>query len=254
MEIEMEKVLAFMTEVAASLMSYGSPTTRTEIWVTRIGQKLGFEVDIAIIYTVIYITIRDKDGNFKSITKRLFNLPSNFEKFMRVDALVKKFVDGNIELSEAHLELKKIINDQSTHSIFLRLIAAAFTCGGFEYILVGGTMSAIASMILGAAVYAATNYVRLLNNRFFQQFTSGIMISIGAWLLIHFFKGSTLSGVVSGSIMLFVPGLLITNGFSEISQASVISGTIKESEAIALLIALVFGIFAGTVFVGGMHF
>lgn len=253
MNTGMDKALDFMVDVAVSLMSYGSPTTRTEIWVTRIGQKLGFDVEIAIIYTVIYITIRDETG-FQSVTKRISNLPSDFDKFIKVDALVKKFVDGKIQLSEAHVKLKEIVNEKKTYPIFLRLLAAALTCGGFEYILVGGPMSAVASMALGALVYAATNYIKLLNNRFFQQFTSGIMITVGAWFLVHIFKGSTLNGIISGAIMLFVPGLLITNGFSEISQASVISGTIKESEAMALLIALVFGISAGTVFVGGIRF
>ncbi len=251
---EMVKALDFMVDTAAALMRSGSPTTRTEIWISRIGQKLGFEVDIAIIYTVIYITIKDRDGNIMTITKRTGNLSSDFDKFIKIDALVKRFVDGKINLSDAHSELKSILNADFSYPIFIRLIAAALACGGFEYILVGGLMSAIASMVLGAIVYAATNYIRLLDNRFFQQFSSGIMIAIGSWILMPIFKGSTFSGIISGAIMLFVPGLLITNGFSEISQGSVISGTIKESEALALLVALVFGISAGTVFVGGIKF
>lgn len=250
----MGKTLDFMIDVAAELMKDGSPTTRTEIWVSKIGQKLGFEVDIAIIYTVIYITIRDTEGNFLTTTKRTGKLSSDFEKFIKTDALVKKFLDGKIELSDAYDELKKIHYADFSYPIFVRLIAAALACGGFEYILVGGVMSAIASMVLGAIVYMATNYISVLDNRFFQQFASGIMIAIGAWVLLPLFKGSTLSGIISGAIMLFVPGLLITNGFSEISQSSVISGTVKESEALALLVALVFGISAGSIFVGGMKF
>lgn len=251
---DMGKTLDFMIDVAAALMRVGSPTTRTEIWVSRIGHKLGFEVNVAIIYTVIYITIRDSNGNFMTMTKRTGNLSSDFDKFIKIDALVKRFVDGKINLSDAHSQLKLIVNADFSYPILVQLIAAALACGGFEYILVGGLTSAIASMALGAIVYAATNYIRLLDNRFFQQFSSGVIIAIGAWLLAPIFKGSTLNGIISGAIMLFVPGLLITNGFSEISQGSVISGTVKESEALALLVALVFGISAGSVFVGGMKF
>ncbi|GEM_PF-1753665 len=254
MSEDIGKALDFMINTAAALMRTGSPTTRTEIWVSKIGQKLGFEVDAAIIYTVIYITIKDSNGNVMTMTKRTGNLSSDFDKFIKIDALVKKFVDGKINLSDAHSELKSIVNSDFSYPIFIRLIAAALACGGFEYILVGGLMSAIASMILGAIVYSATNYISLLDNRFFQQFSSGVIIAIGAWILSPIFKGSTLNGIISGAIMLFVPGLLITNGFSEISQGSVISGTIKESEALALLVALVFGISAGSVFVRGMKF
>ncbi|MCL4408061.1 MAG: threonine/serine exporter family protein [Thermotogae bacterium] len=248
------KTLDFMVDTAAALMRTGSPTTRTEIWISRIGNKLGFEVDVAIIYTVIYITIKDSNGNAMTMTKRTGNLSSDFDKFIKIDALVKKFVDGKMNLSGAHSHLNFILNADFSYPIFIRLIAAALACGGFEYILVGGLMSAIASMVLGAMVYAATNYIRLLDNRFFQQFSSGVIIAIGSWILMPIFKGSALNGIISGSIMLFVPGLLITNGFSEISQGSVISGTIKESEALALLVALVFGISVGSVFVGGMKF
>ncbi len=250
----MERELDFMTDIAAALMRCGSPTTRTETWVSRIGQKLGFEVETAIIYTVIYITIKDINGNSLTITKRTGDLSSDFNKFIKIDRLIKEFIDGKINFEDANAELKKIVNESYTYPIWIRIIAAALVCGGFEYLLIGGLMSAVASMVLGALVYSVSNYIRLLDNRFFQQFSAGIMISLGAWLLLPIFKGSTLSGIISGAIMLFVPGLLITNGFSEISQSSVVSGTVKESEALALLIALVFGISAGTVFIGGMKF
>jgi uncharacterized membrane protein YjjP (DUF1212 family) len=250
----MVEEIDFMTDTATALMRSGSPTTRTELWISKIGQKLGLEVEVAIIYTVIYITVKDANGNSSTVTKRTGNLSTDFEKFIKIDSLIKRFVDGKIGIEEAHSELKKIMKEDFSYPVWIRMIAAALACGGFEYLLVGGLMSAIASMVLGALVYVAANYIRLLDNRFFQQFSAGVMISLGAWILLAIFKGATLSGMISGAIMLFVPGLLITNGFSEISQASVISGTVKESEAIALLIALVFGIAAGTVFMGGMKF
>lgn len=239
-----------MTDVAVWLMRSGSPTTRTEEWISRIGGKLDLEVDVAVVYTMIYITVKDGRGNSQTIIKRTGALSTDFTQFVKIDAMVKSFLDGDLNIDEARKRLKTILKAQTSHPLWVQLVAAAIACGGFEYILLGGLMSAFASMVLGAVVYMIFFHVKKLENRFLQQFVVGLIISVGASLLLPVFRGSSVNEMVSGAIMLFVPGLLISNGFSEIAESSVVSGTAKESEAIALLISLVFGVSIGTVIMG----
>ncbi len=249
----LDKEIDFMTDVAVWLMRSGSSTTRTEQWISRIGQKLDLEVDVAVIYTMVYITVKDGKGNSQTVIKRTGALSSDFTQFVRIDAMVKRFLDGDLGIDEARKRLKATLKAQTSHPMWVQIVAAAIACGGFEYILLGGVMSAVASMVLGAVVYMIFFCVKRLESRFLQQFVVGLMISTGATLLLPVFRGSSVNEMVSGAIMLFVPGLLISNGFSEIAESSVVSGTAKESEAIALLISLVFGVSIGTVIMGGLR-
>lgn len=226
-------------DLARELYYYGSNATEIEKYITQIGQTYELDVQIASIGTVLYITVIDRTGKSLTRIERINYTSIDFEKLSIWESFIKKILKEKPPFIFIREEIKRIQieNKNLTHSFLLLIIAVFIASFSFSFVFKGNFLESLISGIIGTSVY----YVTInLKNKILRDFIAGFSI----YSLIELFSIFTdlrTYPILAGSIMVFVPGLLLTNAIMEIGDRNLVSGISKLVESVFILGALVLG-------------
>ena len=93
--------------------------------------------------------------------------------------------------------------------------------------------------------------LRNVNNviyTFVASFTAGIAASI----FVHFGFGTNVDKVMTGDIMLLIPGLLLVNSIKEMFNKDIVTGLYRFIEAVFVAVALAGGYALALIVAGGV--
>lgn len=168
---------------------------------------------------------------------------TDLERVALVNAVSRKLVSGEITLSEAYEELKKINQTNYMFNIWIQILAAA-TASGCFLILLGGSWSDLpfAFMFGGTGFIIVETILEKTRVKFFAEFIAALAIGVLALLAVNSGMGTDLDTIIIGSIMPLVPGLLITNAVRDLMAGHFVSGLSKGAEAFLTAFAIGGGI------------
>lgn len=233
------------------LLGYGAETYRIEDTVIRICNSYGFEAECLTVSNGLWLTIsqgKDKITSVKKVKKQSVDL----YRIELVNDFSRKLNTKLIPADEAKKTLNYISNSP-TFTLRVRLFAACMT--GFIYTLFfNGTMlDGIASIIICSVTYLILEKISKLGFfEFLQYYMSGLIIglsSVGAHLLINSISSHN---VITGSIMILLPGVILTNGIKDMLYGDFSSGISRFSEALIVIAAVSAGIATALLSLKGM--
>lgn len=173
-------------------------------------------------------------GNNNAPTRlmRVNNRVTDLEKVALVNAVSRKLVDQQMTIEEAYDELRRIETEHKTFPFWLQIICAGITSGAFLLLLNFDIRDLPAAMAIGALGYViATLVEKKTRVKFFAEFFASLVIGIAAYLTIYSGFGRNLDGIIIGSVIPLVPGLLITNAVRDLMAGHFVSGLSKGAEA-----------------------
>lgn len=173
-------------------------------------------------------------GNNNAPTRlmRVNNRVTDLEKVALVNAVSRKLVEQQMTIEEAYDELRRIETEHKTFPFWLQIICAGITSGAFLLLLDFDSRDLPAAMGIGAIGYViATLVEKKTRVKFFAEFFAALVIGIAAYLTIYFGMGRNLDGLIIGSVIPLVPGLLITNAVRDLMAGHFVSGLSKGAEA-----------------------
>ena len=173
-------------------------------------------------------------GNNNAPTRlmRVNNRVTDLEKVALVNAVSRKLVEQQMTIEEAYDELRLIETEHKTFPFWLQIICAGITSGAFLLLLDFDSRDLPAAMGIGAIGYViATLVEKKTRVKFFAEFFAALVIGIAAYLTIYFGLGRNLDGLIIGSVIPLVPGLLITNAVRDLMAGHFVSGLSKGAEA-----------------------
>lgn len=173
-------------------------------------------------------------GNNNAPTRlmRVNNRVTDLEKVALVNAVSRKLVEQQMTIEEAYDELRRIETEHKTFPFWLQIICAGITSGAFLLLLDFDSRDLPAAMGIGAIGYViATLVEKKTRVKFFAEFFAALVIGIAAYLTIYFGLGRNLDGLIIGSVIPLVPGLLITNAVRDLMAGHFVSGLSKGAEA-----------------------
>jgi uncharacterized membrane protein YjjP (DUF1212 family) len=163
---------------------------------------------------------------------RVNNRVTDLEKVALVNAVSRKLVEQQMTIEEAYDELRRIETEHKTFPFWLQIICAGITSGAFLLLLDFDSRDLPAAMGIGAIGYViATLVEKKTRVKFFAEFFAALVIGIAAYLTIYFGLGRNLDGLIIGSVIPLVPGLLITNAVRDLMAGHFVSGLSKGAEA-----------------------
>ena len=226
-------------DLARELYYYGSNATEIEKYIQDIGITYELDVQIASIGTVLYITVIDRTGKSLTRIERINYTSIDFEKLSIWETFIKKILKDKppfIYIREEILKIKEE-NKQLIHSFSLLIIAVFIASFSFSFVFKGNLLESTISGIVGTIVY----YVTInLKNKILRDFIAGFSI-YSLIQVFNLFIEIRSYPILAGAIMVFVPGLLLTNAIMEIGDRNLVSGISKLVEAVFILGALVLG-------------
>lgn len=238
----------FIVKLGKMLHKYGAPAYRLEAHLTNVAKLLGVGAAFAVSPTVLnfVIWIPGEDTEYTLIARVL---PGDVDlgSLSRTDEIVDALESGALTLSEASARLDEIALLPNPYSRLATFFA--FGASGAAFALL---MRASWTDVIFAGLLSLVVYLFVLGAEHSQRITKmlePLVALVSAFLAsgIAAFWDSNLHVplVVLSSIIVFIPGLALTLGLSELAERHLVSGSARIMDALMMLFKLYFGAYLG---------
>ena len=234
--------LNFVADLAETMMQSGAETYRVEETVQYVLRTYTGNPGESFVSPTIIICTEKYDDEIKTITRRIKNRGVNLEKVNKANDLSRRITSGSVPLQDAIAELQEI-RQANNHSFTHSTLLAAMSCAAFAFIFGGWWADAFAASIIAVLLY---NFRHLLTKIEMSSFVSdilgGALVSFSALALTNIGIGYDINVVISSSIMLMVPGVLLANSFRDILEGDYLSGMSRLLEALFVAVCIALGV------------
>lgn len=246
MEYKVEEILDVAMEIGVNLLQCGAEIRRVEETITYISKAYGAtEVDVFAIPSLIIATIKINDKSYTTKVKRNHDVSTDLYRLEKYNKLSRKICEEKPSLGDVKEEVN-YIKELKDYNVFLLFLGAILSASGFALFFGGTIRDGIAAGLVSIPMFL---FLRL-QKKTFNQFVHTLICALigGFFSVVMCWLGlaENLSYVMSGAIMIIIPGLAISTSIRDIFSNDVLSGSIRLFQAIVSSIAIAagFSIFA----------
>lgn len=240
-----KKVLILALHAGELMMKSGAEIYRVEDTITRICKacKIPY-VEVFATSTGIFLSLDEGSAyaDMHTFIKRIKSTSIDLDKISKINYFSREFATTDLSIDAGLAILKDIANAKPYH-LLLRILGAALVSSFFALIFDGDIRDFFCSFVIGACSYTVSVLLdRIETNLFIRGFCCCSLATFLALLTISFGLGSNLSSIIIGSIMIFLPGMAITNAIRDTLAGDTLSGISRGLEAIIVAISLAAGV------------
>lgn len=232
-------IAAFAGEI---MLQSGAETYRVEETMARICTSYNItDADSFVTPTGIIISVTDDFGNNIAKVMRITRRTVDLDKVSQVNDLSRRICSENLSLDFVEKTLTEILNNNKYSNKTL-IIASSIAAGFFTLLYGGNFRDFFVSLFIGALIeFLSIILNRIGTNTFFVNAIGGAAASFIALLSTSLGIGNNIDKIVIGSLMLLVPGLVITNAIRDTIAGDLVAGTSRAAEAFLIAIAIAVG-------------
>jgi uncharacterized membrane protein YjjP (DUF1212 family) len=245
---EFIQIRRFIVKLGKMLHKYGTPAFQLEAYLTEVATYLG--VNAAFISTPTSLTfVIWSDGHEDEYNHAARLQPGELDMnaLSLTDDLANHLLAGELTLEEADKRLCEIEALPSPYGKLITGCSYVLATGAFA-MMMGAALSEIFwSATLGLLAYFWTLWserskrVKLMLEPVTAFFASLLVCAISRYLD----PGINIPLIVLSSVIIFVPGLALFMGLSELSSRNMVAGTARVMDAVMQLFKLYFGAYLG---------
>ncbi len=237
-----DTIVNLAAEAGKIMLQNGGETYRVEQTIGMICQAYNIKDTQSFVSpTAIITSTTSEDGKNSTIIKRITARSIDLNKVAMINDLSRKVQNSPLPFEEFKTELHRISKCPS-YSRFLKMAFAGLTTASFTILFGGGIFDFIVAFLGGMIINRVCALLaRFRVNDFFINIIGGTiagLIGLSASSLSPVFHEDV---IIIGSIMLLVPGLIITNAIRDTIAGDLISGLSRGLEAIVIAGAIAIG-------------
>lgn len=236
------EILQLINEIGFLLLKHGAEIYRVEESLERMCKGYGFEnVEIFAIPTYFTLSLTLHDGTPYQSTKRSRSNRTHLDNLYELNNLVRKISNQEIEVDEVKESIEKIKSNQlDLKLIFIGyVVSAAMFCIFFG----GGFLEMIVSSVIGGILFFVILIMeRLSINSIMRTIFSSMVLSTIAIIASKLNIIDNMQSVITGTLMILVPGIAITNSLRDIMGGDFVSGLSRMIEAILIAASIAIGV------------
>lgn len=240
----------FVLKLARALMMFGAPTHRIETQIQQTARVL--EINCRCIYlpNLMLLAFGD-DATHTSETKFIKQGGGlNLTKLTDMHAIYWNVIHDKIGVGEASKQLDELMRRKPLIGKFPMVIigglCSAFICPG-SMGFNGSFIDALAAIPLGMfLVFCQLSITTELFSNVFEILFAAVNSFVAAALASTGYF--CYAGVISGSIVLILPGFIVLSGALELQSKNLVAGSVRLVYAIIYSLFLGFGISIGSSF------
>ena len=246
------EILNLINEIGYLLLKHGAEIYRVEESLKRMCEGLGFhDIEIFAIPSYFTLSLTLHDGKPYQSSRRSRINRFHLDHLYELNCLVRKISNQEINDFEKQKEIKKIKSQPLNFHLILigYIVSAAMFCIFFG----GGITEMIVSSGIGFILYYLIYIMEKLNiNSIVRTLLSSIVLSTIAILChkVHIIVNQ--QSVITGTLMLLVPGIAITNSLRDIIGGDYVSGLARMIEAILIAVSIAIGVGIMMMVLGGV--
>ena len=239
--MDLNKLLKISTLAGKIMLESGAETYRVEDTISRICIAYGAHTaDSFVIPTGIIVTVTHYD-EVATLVKRITSRGVDLNKIDAINDLSRRIQTNAMDLGDLNKELIKIAM-APRYSPLITLLCSSIAAGCFSIMFGGDLKDFFSTCLIGAITKIVIIIFQKLNiNEFFVNSFCGGLCAILAIIFLKINLCTNLDKTIIGSIMLLVPGLIITNAIRDTIAGDFLSGITKASEAFLIAVSIAVG-------------
>jgi uncharacterized membrane protein YjjP (DUF1212 family) len=239
----------FLIRLAKTLHQCGTPAYQLEAHLLKISDTLNLGGSFLIsptAITCIFWPKGERENNEHTYISRVHPGDLDLGLLARTDELVEELCSGKRDLEDALSRLEDINNKPHPYPQWMILIAFGLASAAFSMLMGSSWVDVGISCLLGFIVYFLVYWSE--KSARIQTALEPLTAILAAFLVTgisYIAPSMNNSLVVLASIIVFIPGLALTVGLSELAARDLISGTARIMDAGMVMFKLYFGAVLG---------
>lgn len=243
-DIFQKKVLMLACYAGEIMMKNGAEIYRVEDTITRICRACHMDnIEVFATSMGIFVSLDKggKDDDPLTYLKRIKGIDTNLEKISMINHFSREFTTTDLSVEDG-MKMLDEINMSKSYPYLARLLGAAFISSFFCLIFGGSVMDFLSAFITGIIAYMFSGFLQKYETNFFiRGFCSCALATFIAILISSSVPNTSYEPIIIGSIMIFVPGVAITNSIRDFLSGDMLSGIARMTEALLTAVALAAG-------------
>ncbi len=237
--MNVKQVLEISLSAGEILLSNGAEIYRVEETIERICKAYDLECECMATPKGVFVSVMD--GEDEKVTS-LRKVKTKHVDLYRIE-LINSFSRNLQEKILSYQEAKNILKDIEKAPYFsfpIRCLAAYMTSFIYALFFYGTSYDAIVAGIISVGIYFILEKIGPAG--FFQLFVSGFIIGILTLICKSLIPFVNKGNVITGVIMILIPGVALTNGIKDVIYGDFMSGIVRFGESMLIIIAVGVGI------------
>lgn len=241
-----KKILILAVRAGEIMMKSGAEIYRVEDTIERICKACRIPyVDVFATQSGGIFVSLDSGGNKSDIFTYIKRIKgsgdTDLTKISEINRFSREFTTTDLSVDEGMKRLKEIDHIKPMPSL-IRLLGAALVASFFSLIFGGNLIDFVCAFFIGGGSYLLSQFLsRYSINYFIRGFCCCAMAAFLALLASAVIPGANYSAIIIGALMIFVPGVAITNSIRDFLSGDMLSGLARATEAFIIAISLAVG-------------
>ncbi|MFT4247913.1 MAG: threonine/serine exporter family protein [Pseudomonas sp.] len=238
--------VAFVTEIAGRLHSYGTTAQRLEAAVIALSQQLGLDCEPWSNPTGIILSFSDptKAIGSSDITRvvRLAPGQNDLHKLSVADHIADSVANGRMSIAQGHTALRQLDRAMSRRGQALQIVAYGLAAAGVAGLWKLPWLDIATASAIGLLIGLLTQYTdRRPATKEAGEALAGLLAGGVATLVASIAGSLNLNTVIIASLVVLLPGMSLTNAVNELASQHWVSGTARLAGAVTTVLKLTVG-------------
>lgn len=228
--------------IGQRLLQCGAETYRVEDAIFRICKSYdATEINVyAVPTTIITSFTRNNEAPITRVA-RIHKRSTNLGLLDRLNTLCRDICREKLD----YASIKERLHLIDVHTGYPKIMLCLATGGGaafFTFLFGGGVIEAICSLTTCVILWYMIEYMNhIRTNKLFINIVGGFWIASTALLCYKLGIIKVYENMVIGSIMILVPGLVLTNAIRDLIAGDIVAGITKFTEALLVAAGIAVG-------------
>lgn len=237
-----EDVIELALELGRALIETGGELQRAEYAAEKLCRAYGaVATDTYATGTVIILTAEFEDGNRTTRSVRVRRDAVDLRAFERINALSREFCETAPPPDEAEKRLKEVIK-QKTAPLWQEIAGVALGSAGMTVASMGSMLDGLIAAFAAAIVISLNYYFSRVVGKFVTTALSAFLASAVCIIFYAIGAGDNLPTMITGEILVLVPGLTILSSMRDMLSGNVESGATRFLQSVLVALGLAIGI------------
>jgi len=238
--------VAFVSEIAGRLHSYGTTAQRLEAAVVALSQQLDLDCEPWSNPTGLILSFSDPTQAIGSsdITRviRLGPGDNNLHKLAMADQIADAVASGQMSIAQGHTALRQLDRDptwrDNTQMLLSFGLGSAGVAGMWRLPWLDVVTAGITGLLIGVLLFHAD---RRVATREAGEALAAMLAGFVVVLVATFIGPLNQNSVIIAALVVLVPGMTLTNAVNELTSQHWVSGTARFAGALTTIMKLTVG-------------
>ena len=228
--------------IGYELAAAGAETFRVEETMQRVLRAYGVECEVFAIPNCVMVSTETANGKPLMVMKRVGFHGTDLEAVERINALSRRICSETPEIPTAEQWTSETLAARRRYTVPVYYLGNFLSAFGFCPVFGGSPRDSLCAGLLGLIIGFVTRWMsRLEANPVFSTIAAAFCMAVPAYLAAALRLIDNVNAVIIGSLMILVPGLLITNSMRDIIYGDTNSGVNRIVQVLLTALAIAMG-------------